>query len=296
METSRPGTPAASRSSPAARLGVSEQFACRVTGQHRATQRHEPVTATPRDPDATLRSWLRHYAMDHPRRGFRPAYHNARAEGWAVNHEKIQCLWREEGLRVPQRRRHKGHGNSTAPPTVISDAPNRVWAVDFQFDVTTDGWPIKIVSIVDEHTGECLGGMVERSITGEHLIGELSRLATERDTFPALLRCDKGLELPRNGRLVIGSGWSAHHSARLAVARNGDVESINSRIRDECLTINSFWSLAQARVVTERLSFAVDQFTGSGHGHWAPPHGSVLCYPPAGGRGITGCLTPYFTT
>ncbi len=114
METSRPGTPAASRSSPAARLGVSEQFACRVTGQHRATQRHEPVTATPRDPDATLRSWLRHYAMDHPRRGFRPAYHNARAEGWAVNHEKIQCLWREEGLRVPQRRRHKGHGNSTA--------------------------------------------------------------------------------------------------------------------------------------------------------------------------------------
>jgi hypothetical protein len=86
--------------------------------------------------------------------------------------------------------------------------------VDLQFDVTTDGWPIKIVSIVDEHTGECLGGMVERSITGEHLIGEVSRLTTERDTFPAVLRCDKGLELPRNGRLVIGSGWSAHHSAR----------------------------------------------------------------------------------
>ncbi len=171
---------------------------------------------------------------------------------------------------MPQRRRHKGHGNSTAPPTVISDAPNRVWAVDFQFDVTTDGWPIKIVSIVDEHTGECLGGMVERSITGEHLIGELSRLATERDTFPAVLRCDKGLELPCNGRLVIGSGRSAHHSARIAVARNGYVESINSRIRDECLTINSFWSVAQARVVTERLSFAVDQFTGSGHGHWGP--------------------------
>jgi hypothetical protein len=68
-------------------------------------------------------------------------------------------------------------------------------AVDFQFDVTTDGWPIKIVSIVEEHTGESLGGMVERSITGEHLIAELSRLATERDTVPAVLRRDKGLEL-----------------------------------------------------------------------------------------------------
>jgi hypothetical protein len=58
--------------------------------------------------------------------------------------------WREEGLRVPQRRRRKRHGTSTAPATVIADAPNRVWAVDFQFDVTTDGRLIKIVSIIDE--------------------------------------------------------------------------------------------------------------------------------------------------
>ena len=67
--------------------------------------------------------------------------------------------------------------------------------MDFQFDVTTDGRPIKIVSIVDEHTRECLGGMVERSITGEHLIGELDRLAAERGTHPAVLRCDNGPEL-----------------------------------------------------------------------------------------------------
>ena len=54
--------------------------------------------------------------------------------------------------------------------------------MDFQFDVTADGRPIKIVSIVDEHTRECLGGMVERSITGEDLIAELDRLAAERGT------------------------------------------------------------------------------------------------------------------
>jgi hypothetical protein len=119
-------------------LGVSERFACRVTRQHRATQRHEPDSATPDDPDAALRQWLRAYAKDHPRRGFRPAYHDARAEGRTVNHKKIQRLWRDEGLRVPQRRRRKRHRTSTAPPTVIADGPNRVWAVDFQFDVTTD--------------------------------------------------------------------------------------------------------------------------------------------------------------
>jgi len=67
---------------------------------------------------------------------------------------------------VPQRRRRKHHGASTVPDPGTAEAPNRVWAVDFKFDVTTDGRPIKIVSIVDEHTWECLGGLVERSVTG----------------------------------------------------------------------------------------------------------------------------------
>jgi putative transposase len=160
-------------------MGVSERFACRVTGQNRTTQRHEPASTTVADPDAGLRQWLRDYAKDHPRRGFRPAYHDARGEGWNVNHKKIQRLWREEGLRVPQRRR-KRLGTSTAADRPKADAPNRVWAVDFPFDATTDGRPIKIVSIIDEHTRECLGGRVERSVTGEDLIDELDRLAGQR--------------------------------------------------------------------------------------------------------------------
>jgi transposase InsO family protein len=111
-------------------MKVSERFACRVTGQNRTTQRREPTSSTPADPDAALRQWLRAYAKDHPRRGFRPAYHDARGEGWTVNHKKIQRLWREEGLRVPQRRRRKRTGTSTAPDRPKADAPNRVWAVD----------------------------------------------------------------------------------------------------------------------------------------------------------------------
>src|SRR3954453_6785965 len=158
-------------------MGVSERFACRVTGQNRTTQRREPAATTVADPDAALRAWLRGWAKDHPRRGFRNAYHDARGEGWAANHKKIQRLWREEGLRVPQRRRRKRLGTSTTPNPPAADAPNRVWAVDFQFDATTDGRPVKIVSIVDEHTRECLGGLVERSITADVLIDELDRIA-----------------------------------------------------------------------------------------------------------------------
>jgi hypothetical protein len=62
-----------------------------------------------------------------------------------------------KGLRVPQRRRRKHHGSSAAPNTVVADAPNRVRAVNFQFDATPDARPIKLVSIIDEHTRECLG-------------------------------------------------------------------------------------------------------------------------------------------
>ena len=175
-------------------MKVSERFACRVTGQNRTTQRREPVSTTSADPDAALREWLRRYARDHPRRGFRPAYHDARTEGWNVNHKKIQRLWREEGLRVPQRRRRKRLGTSTAAERPTADAPNRVWAVDFQFDATTDGRPVKIVSIIDEHTRECLGGLVERSVTADGLIDELDRLAQLRG-HPAVLRCDNGPEL-----------------------------------------------------------------------------------------------------
>ena len=170
--------------------GMSERFACRVTGQNRTTQRRPLAAATPADPDAALRAW----AKEHPRRGFRNAYHDARREGWTVNHKKIQRLWREEGLRVPLRRRRKRLGTATTPTTPTADAPDRVWAVDFQFDATTDGRPVKIVSILDEHTRECLGGLVDRSITGEDLIDELDRLAIVRG-YPAVLRCDNGPEL-----------------------------------------------------------------------------------------------------
>ncbi len=79
-----------------------------------------------------MREWLREWAKTHPRQGFRRAYHDARAEGWQVNHKKIQRLWRAEGLRVPLRRRRKRTGASTIT-SVTAEAPNRVWALDFQF-------------------------------------------------------------------------------------------------------------------------------------------------------------------
>jgi hypothetical protein len=138
-------------------MHVSERFACRVTGQHRTTQRRRPASQTLADPDAALRAWLRLWAKEHPRWGYRRAYHAARSEGWIANHKRLQMLWRQEGLRVPQRRRRKRIGASTTSENAVADAPNRVWAVDFQVDATTDGRPIKMVSSVDEHPPRMLG-------------------------------------------------------------------------------------------------------------------------------------------
>jgi len=107
-------------------MAMSERFACRVVGQHRSTQRYQPVGDTIDDPDRGLREWLRDYARRHPRWGYRRAFHDARAEGWLVNHKKVQRLWRHEGLCVPVPRRRKLAGSSTHPPVPIAEAPNMV--------------------------------------------------------------------------------------------------------------------------------------------------------------------------
>jgi transposase InsO family protein len=112
-----------------------------------------------------------------------------------INHKKIQRLWRDEGLRVPQRRRRKRLGTSMTPNMLTADAPNTAWAANFQFDATTDGRPVKIVCIIDEHSREYLGGPVERSITGDDLIDEVDSLAQRRG-YPAVLRCDNAPNWP----------------------------------------------------------------------------------------------------
>lgn len=186
---------------------------------------------------------------------------------------------------MPQRRRRKRHGTSNAGDVPTADAPNRVWAVDFQFDVTTDGRPIKVVSILDEHTRESLGGLVERSITGEDLIAELDRLTAQRGTYPAVLRCDNGPELACSAM----SDWSAgqvglHFIPRGEPWRNGYIESFNSRIRDECLNINSFFSLTLAQVI-------IGDWKHDCNHHRR--HSSLGYQPPAQCRGL--CTPPQLT-
>ena len=175
------------------RLGVSERWACRVLGQHRSTERDEPKRA---EDDAVLRAELRQFSKDRPRWGYRRAHHHLRELGWDVNRKRVQRLWREEGLRVPQRRRKRRRlGDSTVPAQRLrAERPNQVWAFDFQFDQTADGRVLKLLNVVDEFTRESLVMLVERSIDADRTVGVLERLVAERGA-PEFLRCDNGPEM-----------------------------------------------------------------------------------------------------
>ncbi len=157
-------------------MGISERLACKAVGLARSTHRRLPLSQTPADPDSEMRAWLRSYATKHPCHGFRRAWAALRyGERREVNKKKVHRMWREEGLQVRIRSPRKRAGVSSIPP-IEADAPNVVWAIDFQFDSTIDGKAIKIASMVDEHTRCSLLNIVERSITGEDVVVELRKV------------------------------------------------------------------------------------------------------------------------
>ena len=231
------------------RLGVSERWACRVVGQHRSTERYEPKRA---QDDAVLRAELRAFSVERPRWGYRRAHHRLRQEGWEINRKRVQRLWREEGLRVPQRaRKRRRLGDSTVPAKRLrAQRPNQVWAFDFQFDQTADGRVLKLLNVVDEFTREALLMLVERNIDADRVVSELERLVAERGA-PEYLRCDNGPEMTAHAL----SDWCVRSRTGTAFIEPGSpwqnpyVESFHSRVRDELLDIEEFSCLAEARVV-----------------------------------------------
>jgi putative transposase len=233
-------------------LGLSQRLACRIVGQHRSTQRHQPIEP---DRDQALREELRRLSRDHPRWGYRRAHAVLREQGWAVNRKAIQRRWREEGLRVPVRRRKRQRlGTSSCPADrLAAEHPDHVWALDYQFDQTQDGRRLKLLNIVDEHTREALTIKVNRRIDADATVKVLDRLVTERGAAPRFIRCDNGPELTANAL----RDWCRFASAGTSYIEPGApwqnpyVESFGGRLRDELLAVEAFSSLLEARVLVE---------------------------------------------
>jgi putative transposase len=217
------------------RFGLSERRACRIVGQPRTTQRRPALHPG----DGPLRARLHQIARRHQRFGYRRAHAVLVREGWVLNRKKVLRIWREEGLKVSARH-HKRRRPPQGEPVRQAEHPNHVWAIDFQFDATSDGHMLKLANIVDEFTREALSTRTGRTCTADELVKVLETLVTDRGA-PGHLRCDNGPELiaftlrdwcrsagTTTSYIEPGSPWE-----------NAYVESFNARIRDELLAPSS---------------------------------------------------------
>jgi len=159
------------------RVKVSERRACEVAGQHRSTQRHEPKVVPEEE---ALRRRLRRLSASKPRWGYRRAHGHLLSEGWQVNRKRVQRIWREEGLRVPARKRKAPPARRLerrGPRSPARNPPGPSLAARLQHDATADGRGLKFLNVVDEFTREALAIEVDRTIDADETVAVLERLA-----------------------------------------------------------------------------------------------------------------------
>jgi transposase InsO family protein len=232
-------------------LGVSERLACRVLGQHRSTQRKEPKG---RADEAALTADVVALATQYGRYGYRRITAMLQAAGWAVNVKRVARIWRREGLKVPRRQPKKGRlwladGSCVR---LRPERPNHVWSYDFMEHRTHDGRRLRMLNVIDEFTRECLAIRIDRKLKSIDVIDVLSDLFVLRGV-PGHVRSDNGPEFVAKAVRE----WIAAVGAKTAFIEpgspweNGYVESFNSKLRDELLDGEIFYSLAEARIVVE---------------------------------------------
>jgi len=238
------------------RLGperVSERRACRVLQQPRNTQRYRPGR---RADEERLLAEMRRIARERPRFGSPRTHRELVADGWRVNHKRVERLWREAHMQVPRkqhRRRRLPGGSENSCVRRRAERMNHVWSYDFLTDRTEDGRQLKLLAVIDEYTRECLAIEVDRSFTAQDVIGILQYLFAVRGA-PELLRSDNGPEfVAQSVRRWLGqAGVGTLFIAKGSPWENGYVESFNGKLRDELLNRELFLSLDEARWVIDR--------------------------------------------
>ena len=141
--------------------GMSERHACRLLGQWRGTQRYSPIQRS--DEDALTRAIIA-LASEYGRYGYRRITALLQGAGWQVGKDRVQRIWRREGLRVPQKQRPRGRLwlNEGSCVRLRPERANHVWSYDFVSAMTHDGRSLRLLTLIDEYTRECLAIRVAR--------------------------------------------------------------------------------------------------------------------------------------
>ncbi len=227
--------------------GLSERRACNLSGMRRKSYRYRVVLG-----NSSLAGRIRELALEYPRYGYRRVWALLVRAGEMINHKRVYRLWRELKLALPKRRPRRPRAKPFIGILPKAERMNQIWTYDFVFDEAVSGRRLKMLTLIDEYTRECLAVEVDTSITSLKVRQILERVCMKRG-FPSAIRSDNGSEfigaavndwLEANGIEAIfiepGKPW-----------QNGKCESFNGKLRDECLSRRWFSSLWEARVVIE---------------------------------------------
>jgi putative transposase len=227
--------------------GLTERRSLRVMGMSASALRYRPRP----DRNLELRERIIALAQRHRRYGVGMIHLKLLQAGELVNYKRVERLYTLEKLQV-RRRRRKKIPVSERQPLIRPGTANEVWSVDFVFDRIASGRTLKCLVIVDDATHEAIAVMVEHCMGGEHLTRVLDGICSQRGR-PAVIRSDNGAEFCGKAML----NWAHRNGVRLRLIepgkpnQNAYVESLNGRLRDECLNEHWFTSLTHARSVIE---------------------------------------------
>ena len=205
------------------------------------------------DKNADLREALRAFSEKKRRRGAVKAHDYLKRAGLRASLNRIHRLWKQERLQVRKRssKKRKPPGKQKAA-RLMAAHPGHVWSVDFLFDATAQGVALKILTVGDDFTRECLAIEVATSLPSEKVIATLARLVKQH-TAPVFLRMDNGPEFIAHAlrAWLAGQGAKTHYIDPGSPWQNGFRESFHGRFRDEFLFMTLFASVAEARVLCE---------------------------------------------
>ena len=203
-----------------------------------------------RKDDGALVAELQDLAAAHPRYGCRRLCVMLRRErGRVVNLKKVRRLCREHGLLLKQKRRRKRRGIGAGVPC-RSEHPGHVWAYDFVEDRTETGRKLRVLTVADEFTRECVAVEVEHRMNARFVADTLLRLFAGRGA-PKYVRSDNGPEfIAKHLMRALGvSGVEARHIEPGSPWQNGRNERFNGSLRDECLNLETFHNRDHARAL-----------------------------------------------
>ena len=221
----------------------SERHACDLMLVAAGTYRYASRRARNDEP---LRLRLVELAREKPRYGYRRLHVLLQRAGERVNPKRVHRIYREAGLAI--RRKRRKHCVRAGQPLVERTAANQEWALDFVHDVVECGRTIRVLSVVDACTRECLALEVDTSFASRRVTRVLDEIIAARGV-PQAIRCDNGPELTSRHFLAwaLDRGIELLHIQPGKPTQNGRLESFNGKLREECLRVSWFQNLFDAR-------------------------------------------------